>query len=51
MKPIMAEDDHLLTSPNCVGLMPNDITHVVCSHFHTDHCGCENMSPANDTTN
>lgn len=40
MKPIMAEDDHLLTSLNCVGLTPDDITHVICSHFHTDHCGC-----------
>jgi glyoxylase-like metal-dependent hydrolase (beta-lactamase superfamily II) len=40
MKPIMAENDHLLTSLNRVGLTPDDITHVVCSHFHTDHCGC-----------
>ncbi|MGV2980483.1 N-acyl homoserine lactonase family protein [Camelimonas sp. ID_303_24] len=40
MTPVMAEDDHLLNSLACIGLSPDDISHVVCSHLHTDHCGC-----------
>lgn len=26
-----------------LGLAPNDITHVVNSHFHFDHCGCNGL--------
>jgi N-acyl homoserine lactone hydrolase len=40
MKPIMGADDMLLPSLACIGLGPDDIDVVVNSHFHTDHCGC-----------
>lgn len=40
MTPIMPADDHVLTSLRAVGLGPEDIDVVVCSHLHTDHCGC-----------
>ena len=40
MKPIMGSDETLLPSLACVGLGPDDIDIVVNSHFHPDHCGC-----------
>ena len=40
MQPIMPADDHVLTSLKAVGLGPDDIDVVICSHLHTDHCGC-----------
>ena len=40
MKPIMRADEMLLPSLACVGLEPDDIDIVVNSHFHPDHCGC-----------
>ena len=40
MKPIMGADETLLPSLACVGLGPDDIDIVVNSHFHPDHCGC-----------
>jgi len=40
MKPLMAADETLLPSLACVGLGPDDIDIVVNSHFHPDHCGC-----------
>ena len=40
MTPIMAPGDNVLTSLSCVGLSPDDIDVVVCSHLHPDHCGC-----------
>ncbi len=40
MVPVMAADDHVLTSLKRVGLEADDIDHVICSHLHTDHCGC-----------
>jgi N-acyl homoserine lactone hydrolase len=40
MKPIMSADETLLPSLACVGLEPDDIDIVVNSHFHPDHCGC-----------
>lgn len=40
MNPIMSANDHVLTSLKAVGLGPEDIDVVVCSHLHTDHCGC-----------
>jgi N-acyl homoserine lactone hydrolase len=38
--PIMAPDDNVITSLAEVGLDPDDIDIVICSHLHTDHCGC-----------
>ncbi len=40
MKPLMTESETLLPSLACVGLGPDDIDIVVNSHFHPDHCGC-----------
>jgi N-acyl homoserine lactone hydrolase len=40
MIPDMAVGDHVITSLKAVGLGPDDIDVVVCSHLHTDHCGC-----------
>jgi glyoxylase-like metal-dependent hydrolase (beta-lactamase superfamily II) len=40
MTPIMRPGDHVLTGLKSVGLGPEDIDIVVCSHLHPDHCGC-----------
>ena len=40
MRPIMGAEEMLLPSLACVGLGPDDIDIVVNSHFHPDHCGC-----------
>jgi glyoxylase-like metal-dependent hydrolase (beta-lactamase superfamily II) len=40
MKPLMTAEETLLPSLACVGLGPDDIDIVVNSHFHPDHCGC-----------
>jgi glyoxylase-like metal-dependent hydrolase (beta-lactamase superfamily II) len=40
MTPVMGAEDMLLPSLACVGVNPDDIDVVVNSHFHPDHCGC-----------
>jgi N-acyl homoserine lactone hydrolase len=40
MLPIMSRDDNVISDLRAVGLVPDDIDVVVCSHLHTDHCGC-----------
>jgi N-acyl homoserine lactone hydrolase len=40
MTPIMRPEDMLLPSLADVGLRAEDIDVVVSSHFHPDHCGC-----------
>jgi len=40
MTPIMPPGENVLTGLKAVGLGPDDVDVVVCSHFHTDHCGC-----------
>jgi len=40
MTPVMGPDDNVISGLKAVGLGPNDIDVVVCSHLHTDHCGC-----------
>ena len=40
MTPVMGAADMLLPSLACVGVNPDDIDVVVNSHFHPDHCGC-----------
>lgn len=40
MKPLMSANETLLPSLACVGLGADDIDVVVNSHFHPDHCGC-----------
>jgi N-acyl homoserine lactone hydrolase len=40
MTPIMGPDDNVIAGLTALGLAPSDIDVVVCSHLHTDHCGC-----------
>jgi N-acyl homoserine lactone hydrolase len=40
MVPVMEPGDHVLTGLRQVGLGPDDVDIVICSHLHTDHCGC-----------
>ncbi|MGY3346856.1 MULTISPECIES: N-acyl homoserine lactonase family protein [unclassified Bradyrhizobium] len=40
MRPMMRAEETLLASLACTGLGPDDIDIVVNSHFHPDHCGC-----------
>jgi N-acyl homoserine lactone hydrolase len=40
MVPIMPPGENVLTGLACVGVTPDDIDLVVCSHLHPDHCGC-----------
>ena len=40
MQPLMKKDENVVTGLKAVGLMPDDIDVVVCSHLHPDHCGC-----------
>lgn len=40
MVPVMKPGDNVLTGLKAVGLVPDDIDVVICSHLHTDHCGC-----------
>jgi len=40
MTPIMGPDDNVIAGLAALGLAPGDIDVVVCSHLHTDHCGC-----------
>ncbi|MFG1359556.1 N-acyl homoserine lactonase family protein [Xanthobacter pseudotagetidis] len=43
MTPIMGAEDNAVSQLKCVGLAPEDIDVVVCSHFHPDHCGCNGL--------
>lgn len=38
--PIMTREDTVLGGLKAIGLSPGDIDVVICSHLHTDHCGC-----------
>jgi len=40
MKPLMGAGETLLPNLACTGIGPDDIDIVVNSHFHPDHCGC-----------
>ncbi|WP_024573677.1 MULTISPECIES: N-acyl homoserine lactonase family protein [unclassified Afipia] len=40
MTPVMPPGEHVLSGLKSVGLGADDVDVVVCSHFHTDHCGC-----------
>lgn len=40
MKPIADPAENVVTELQALGLTPDDIDVVVNSHFHTDHCGC-----------
>ncbi|MCY4278726.1 MAG: N-acyl homoserine lactonase family protein [Gammaproteobacteria bacterium] len=38
--PVMARDDNLIADLGALGLAPSDIDVVINSHYHSDHCGC-----------
>ena len=40
MTPIMSAGDNVLEGLKSIGLAAEDIDVVICSHLHTDHCGC-----------
>lgn len=40
IEPIMGPDDNVIAGLAALGLGPDDIDVVVCSHLHPDHCGC-----------
>ena len=40
MKPLMGAGETLLPNLACTGIGPDDVDIVVNSHFHPDHCGC-----------
>lgn len=40
MTPIMPPGENVLTGLEAIGVAPDDIDVVVCSHLHPDHCGC-----------
>jgi glyoxylase-like metal-dependent hydrolase (beta-lactamase superfamily II) len=40
MTPLMSVDDNVVSGLKAVGLAPDDICVVICSHLHPDHCGC-----------
>lgn len=40
MTPVMGNNDNVIAGLNGVGLTPDDIDIVICSHLHPDHCGC-----------
>ncbi len=45
MVPLHRADDTVLTSLAATGLGADDIDAVICSHLHTDHCGCNALFP------
>jgi N-acyl homoserine lactone hydrolase len=40
LKPVMGKDDNVIVGLRGLGLTPDDIDIVICSHLHPDHCGC-----------
>jgi glyoxylase-like metal-dependent hydrolase (beta-lactamase superfamily II) len=40
MTPVMGKGDNVIAGLTGVGLTPDDIDIVICSHLHPDHCGC-----------
>jgi glyoxylase-like metal-dependent hydrolase (beta-lactamase superfamily II) len=40
MTPISSPGDNVVENLRAIGIEPNDIDVVVCSHLHPDHCGC-----------
>jgi N-acyl homoserine lactone hydrolase len=40
MTPIMQRGDNVISALERIGLKPEDVDDVVCSHLHPDHCGC-----------
>ena len=43
--PECPEDGYVLNALNKVGIKPEEITYVICSHLHFDHCGGIGLFP------
>ncbi len=43
LSPVMPAEENVLTGLRAIGVGPADIEVVVCSHLHTDHCGCNSF--------
>lgn len=43
MTPIAPPGDNLIDNLACIGITPDDVDVVVCSHLHPDHCGCNSF--------
>jgi len=41
--PIMRPGDNVITGLKAIGVKPDDVDVVVCSHLHYDHCGCNSF--------
>jgi len=40
MTPIFDANENVIEGLRCLGVEPDDVDVVVCSHLHPDHCGC-----------
>jgi glyoxylase-like metal-dependent hydrolase (beta-lactamase superfamily II) len=40
-----APHENVIDQLASLGLRPSDVTHVINSHFHFDHCGCNTLFP------
>ena len=40
MTPVMPQGEHVVNGLKAIGVLPDDIDVVICSHLHPDHCGC-----------
>lgn len=40
MNPVFSPEETVVPQLEAVGLTPDDVDLVVCSHLHPDHCGC-----------
>jgi N-acyl homoserine lactone hydrolase len=40
LNPIFGPDDNVIGDLRRIGLAPDDVDVVICSHLHPDHCGC-----------
>jgi len=40
MTPVMPQGEHAVNGLKAIGVTPEDVDVVICSHLHPDHCGC-----------
>jgi len=37
------DEQRVISALDCLGLSPDDITHIIYTHAHRDHAGCDNL--------